>query len=79
MGNLLVVNAPMVFSGVWSVVKGFLDERTRKKIKIIGSGYRATLLEFIDDKDIPSFLGGKCECKEFGGCIKSNAGPWNDY
>ena len=63
MGNLLIVNAPMVFSGVWSVVKGFLDERTRKKIKIIGSGYRTALLEFIDNKDIPSFLGGECECK----------------
>lgn len=79
MGNLLVVNAPMVFSGVWSVVKGFLDERTRKKIRIIGGGYKTALLEFIEDEDIPSFLGGKCDCKEHGGCMKSNAGPWNDF
>lgn len=79
MGNCLVINAPYVFSGVWAVVKGFLDERTRKKIRIIGGGYRKVLLEFIDDEDIPSFIGGKCECKEVGGCMNSNAGPWNDY
>jgi len=43
MGNLYVVNAPMLFSGIWAVVKGFLDEKTRGKIKIIGSGYLPTL------------------------------------
>lgn len=79
LGNMLVVNAPYVFSGVWSVVKGFLDVRTRAKIRIIGGGYKTVLLEFIEDENIPSFLGGKCECLEHGGCMKSNAGPWNDY
>lgn len=79
MGNTLLINAPYVFSGVWSVVKGFLDERTRKKIRIIGGGYKKTLLEFIDEENIPTFIGGKCECKEFGGCMYSNVGPWNDY
>jgi len=34
MGNLFVVDAPYLFSGIWAVVKGFLDERTRNKIKI---------------------------------------------
>jgi len=29
MGNLFVINAPMLFSGIWAVVKGFLDEKTR--------------------------------------------------
>lgn len=79
MGNLLIVNAPIVFSGVWSVCKGFLDEKTRKKVKIVGYGFKAVLLEHIDDENIPSFLGGQCECKEYGGCMKSNLGPWNDY
>jgi len=32
MGNMFVVNAPMMFTGVWSMCKGFLDERTRNKI-----------------------------------------------
>lgn len=79
MGATLIVNAPMVFSGVWAIVKGFIDEKTRKKFKIVGSSYRTTMLEFIDEHNIPSFLGGKCECAEHGGCMKSNEGPWNDY
>lgn len=79
MGNTFIVNAPIVFSGIWSLVKGFIDEKTRKKIKIIGGGFKKTLLEFIPEESLPSFLGGKCECKEHGGCMLSNIGPWNDY
>ena len=31
----LVVNAPWTFSAVWSVVQGWLDEKTRATIKIV--------------------------------------------
>ena len=80
MGNMFVVNAPMLFSGIWAVVKGFLDEKTRAKIKIIGSGYMPTLEEFLERKDIPHFLGGECHCDHIpGGCINSDKGPWQDY
>lgn len=47
MGNLFVVNAPMLFSGIWAVVKGFLDEKTRGKIKIIGGTFLPTLEQFL--------------------------------
>ena len=77
MGNLFVVNAPMLFSGIWAVVKGFLDEKTRGKIKIIGSNFLPTLEQFVPREQIPSFMGGGCECE--GGCINSNIGPWNDF
>ena len=43
MGNMFIVNAPMLFTGVWAVVKGFLDEKTRAKIKILGGGYHKEL------------------------------------
>jgi hypothetical protein len=39
MGATFIVNAPMLFSGVWAVIKGFLDEKTRKKITIKGGSY----------------------------------------
>jgi hypothetical protein len=45
MGALYVVNTPFVFSACWSVVKGFLDERTVLKIKIIGGSFQKPLLE----------------------------------
>ena len=80
MGNVFVCNAPMLFSGIWAVVKGFMDEKTRAKIKIIGSNYMPTLTEYIDIQNIPEFMGGQCKCEHVeGGCINSNIGPWNDY
>jgi len=39
MGNLYIVNAPFFFTGVWAMVKGFLDERTRNKIQVKGGSY----------------------------------------
>ena len=45
---MFVVNAPFLFAGVWAVVKTFLDERTTKKIKIIGGGFQKQLLEAVD-------------------------------
>lgn len=32
LGMMFVINAPFVFSACWSIAKGFLDERTVKKI-----------------------------------------------
>jgi CRAL/TRIO domain/CRAL/TRIO, N-terminal domain len=37
MGRLFIVNAPMLFSALWSVVKGFLDAKTVKKISVHGN------------------------------------------
>lgn len=80
MGNVIVTNTPMVFTALWAVMKGFLDEKTRAKIKLVGGNFKPKLLEFIDDENIPEFLGGKCTCSHHPeGCISSNIGPWNDY
>lgn len=48
MGQTLIINAPMFFSGVWAVIKSFLDEKTRKKISIKGGSYQRDLLEMVD-------------------------------
>lgn len=74
MGNTIILNAPMVFRGIWKVAKGFLDERTRKKIQVKGADYLPTLLEFVDEDKLPTFLGGKCTAP-----FPSDLGPWNEY
>jgi hypothetical protein len=28
LGVMNIVNAPMLFSGIWSMIKGFLEQRT---------------------------------------------------
>lgn len=76
LGKLFLINAPWGFSTVWSVVKGWLDPVTVKKINILGSGYQSELLKHIPAENIPKEFGGTCECQ--GGCENSDAGPWHD-
>jgi hypothetical protein len=75
LGRMFIVNAPMLFSGAWSTIKGFVDEKTRNKISIVGSKFAPQLLEHIDPANLPTFLGGLCDCAQ--GCLNANPGPWN--
>jgi len=43
LAKMFIVNAPLLFSGVWAMVKGFLDKRTTSKISIIGTKYQKEL------------------------------------
>ncbi|XP_060972229.1 phosphatidylinositol/phosphatidylcholine transfer protein SFH11 isoform X3 [Cannabis sativa] len=63
---------------LWKVVKAFLDARTLAKIKVLGYNYLNELLEVIDLSCLPTFLGGNCTCDDYGGCLLSDKGPWND-
>ena len=74
---MFIVNAPFMFKAVWNVLQSFMDARTREKITMCGSNYRATLLEVIHEEDLPEFLGGTCACP--GGCCHAGAGPWRDF
>eukprot|EP00744_Colponema_vietnamica_P001094 GILI01001849.1.p1 GENE.GILI01001849.1~~GILI01001849.1.p1 ORF type:complete len:305 (+),score=85.90 GILI01001849.1:103-1017(+) len=76
LGKMFIVNAPMLFSGIWNLIKPMLDEKTRNKITIVGSGYKDKLLALVDAENLPDFLGGTCTCE--GGCMMRDVGPWND-
>ncbi|KAJ6513453.1 CRAL-TRIO domain-containing protein [Mycena sanguinolenta] len=75
MGKFYIINAPFMFSTVWTLIKPWLDEVTVAKIDILGSGYKDKLLAQIDANDLPKQFGGNCACP--GGCSLSDAGPWN--
>ncbi|KAN0061039.1 cytosolic factor, phosphatidylinositol/phosphatidylcholine transfer protein [Thecaphora frezii] len=75
MGKFYIINAPYIFTTVWSVIKGWLDPVTVEKIKILGSNYKAELIGQIPEENLPEVLGGTCKCP--GGCSLSDAGPWN--
>ncbi|KAF8976866.1 cytosolic factor, phosphatidylinositol/phosphatidylcholine transfer protein [Entomortierella lignicola] len=78
MGKMYVINAPMMFTSVWGMVKPLLDEVTVKKIVILGSNYKSTLLADIDAENLPEAIGGTCQCAQDGGCQKGQPGPWKD-
>ena len=73
LGKLYVINAPWGFSGVFSVVKRFLDPVTVAKIHVLGGSYQKELLAQIPAENLPTEFGGKCHCSE--GCQLSDAGP----
>lgn len=72
MYKCFVINAPMSFSIIWTIVKGFLNPRTKKKITILGSKYKKKLLEYVDKDQLPEQYGGTCT-KPI-----SNCGPWEE-
>jgi hypothetical protein len=76
MGQLFVINAPQTFAAIWLIAKQWLSKETADKVQILGNDYREALLELIDAENLPSILGGTCECKEHGGCHRGMAGPW---
>ncbi|KAJ3208946.1 cytosolic factor, phosphatidylinositol/phosphatidylcholine transfer protein [Entophlyctis luteolus] len=78
LGSMFLINAPLVFQGVWKVVKGMLDENTVAKISILGASYQKELLQVIDAENLPAEYGGSCLCSCVGGCRRSDKGPWND-
>lgn len=76
LGRLYVINAPWGFSTVWNMIKGWLDEVTANKIKILGRSYHKELFTQIPIHNLPKEFGGHCECP--GGCELSDMGPWRE-
>eukprot|EP01091_Cochliopodium_minus_P020601 TRINITY_DN904_c0_g1_i3.p1 TRINITY_DN904_c0_g1~~TRINITY_DN904_c0_g1_i3.p1 ORF type:complete len:162 (-),score=40.10 TRINITY_DN904_c0_g1_i3:83-568(-) len=70
----VVVNPPTMFKVIMSVASVFMSKKSLSKmITCKGNINKQTLSKcpfaskFIKEEDIPSFLGGKCDCKL--GCI----------
>lgn len=71
LAKLYIVNSPMLFSNIWTVIKTYIDENTKKKIETIGSKFEAQLAEIIEPANLPDFLGGKSTEE-----IAFYPGPW---
>ncbi len=76
LGKMFIINAPILFYGVWSMLKPFVDERTRNKISILGTSYEKELLEVIDAENLPDIYGGKAGVTEYGENFTNIQGPW---
>ena len=77
LNKCLMINTPWYFTFVWNIIRPWLDERTTKKINMIGEDYLESLREIIDDSQIPIEYGGTFEAftwtspwPNFTGCSK---------
>ena len=61
LGSMYILNAGFLFSGIWTVVKGWVDPKTQKKVNIISGKGRKELSEIVDFDRLPLFMGGKNE------------------
>lgn len=72
---ILIVNMFKVATWVWPAVKPFINPDTFKKIKLVSKPKTlATIQEYIDIDQIPTFLGGNCDVGEH---LDKDCGPWN--
>lgn len=60
LGKLFIVHASYIFMTAWKVVYPFIDNKTKKKIAFVeNKRLRSTLLEEIDESQLPEIYGGK--------------------
>lgn len=60
LGKLFIIHAPYIFMAIWKIVYPFIDKNTKKKIVLVEkTKLRSTLLEEIDESQLPQIYGGK--------------------
>ena len=78
LGRLFMINTSTIFKFMWTIVKGFIDEKTRNKMTVLKSDYLEEILKWVDKDNLPSIFGGNCKCEHIqGGCMNADIGPWN--
>lgn len=73
LGKTLLINAPSIFKMIWGLVKPMLDPRTQEKIEVCPSNYMSVLLKWVDEENIPEYMGGKSK-----GSLLDDVGVWKD-
>lgn len=70
--RIIIINAPIIFPIIYALLKPFMTESSKKKVKVLGSNWRTEILEYIDKDNIPEFYGGtgkdsedNPKCEEF--------------
>ncbi|MCL7029656.1 hypothetical protein MKW94_006622 [Papaver nudicaule] len=60
LGKLYLVHVPSVFMAAWKLIFPFIDANTKKKIVFVeNKNLKSTLLEDIDESQLPEVYGGK--------------------
>jgi hypothetical protein len=74
LGHIMIINTPMLFNGIYSIIKGWVDEKTRKKVIMVGYNYMDQLSQFVNKDQLPVDVGGTCSVP-----LTEDYGPWTEY
>ncbi|MEW5310234.1 MAG: hypothetical protein WDW38_002051 [Sanguina aurantia] len=72
LGQMFIINAPIIFRAVWAMVNPLLEERTRRKIIIVGYDYMPLLKQVVSEENLPEMFGGRSKVKDH----HTSEGPW---
>ncbi|CAN4100266.1 unnamed protein product [Withania somnifera] len=62
LGKVLLVHVPYLFCTLWKILYPFIDNNTKKKITFVeNKQLRETLLQDIDESQLPETYGGKMQ------------------
>ncbi|KAK2170799.1 hypothetical protein NP493_1141g00043 [Ridgeia piscesae] len=53
-----VINAPSVFAIMFTILRPFLSEETKRKVHILGRNWKEVLLRAVDKDQLPAYWGG---------------------
>ena len=80
MWQMYVINTPILFKAAWVVIKPFLNEKSRNRIKLLGGKYQKELFKIVDPDNVPTVVGGNCTCEDKGGnWFQACPGPWDEH
>lgn len=58
--RILVINTPVIFPILFSLLTPFLKQSTKDKIKVLGTDWKSKLQIYIDPDNLPEHYGGNC-------------------
>eukprot|EP00658_Telonema_sp_P-2_P001992 TRINITY_DN10749_c0_g1_i2.p1 TRINITY_DN10749_c0_g1~~TRINITY_DN10749_c0_g1_i2.p1 ORF type:complete len:158 (-),score=50.27 TRINITY_DN10749_c0_g1_i2:637-1110(-) len=58
LARVFIINTPLLFRGAFNIFALIMDERTKEKVKVLGSDYQKELSKYIDAEYLPEFAGG---------------------
>lgn len=75
--KLFMINCPWYFTALFNIFRPFIDKRTASKFNIIGTDFLPSLLEYIDESNIPVEYGGTANM-QWGGKDDPATGATHD-
>lgn len=73
LGSMYIINAGLLFSACWTLVKPWIDPKTQQKIHIISGSGKKDLALVVEAHNLPDWLGGTCTNE-----LTEDMGPWKE-